>query len=345
MGVRVIRPGCVIALFAAAVLTAATAAAPARAQTAVKFTLDSRIEGPATPFLLAVDQGYFKSEGLDVTIEPAANPGEPITRVAAGSYDIGVGDINTLIRWRDQNPSVPLKAVFIVQNRPAYAIVTRKSRGVAAPKDLEDKKLGAPAADPASAQWPVFAKLNGIELAKVTVLNVGLPVREPMLAAGEVDAITGLSYGAPINLREKSVPVDDIVVLLMTDYGLELYGNAIFVNPKFAAEKPDAVKGFLRAYSKAVKETAADPVNAVLSVIQRNGAGSRDIELERLLIALKLHVLTPEVKANGLGEIDVARFERGLEQLALGYTFKTKLKAADIFDDSFLPPEAERKVE
>ena len=345
MGVGVIRPGGLIAILAAAVVAATAAAAPAHAQTAVKFTLDGRIEGPAAPFLLALDHGYFKAEDLDVTVEPAGNPAEPLARVATGGYDIGVGDINALIRWRDQNPSVPLKAVFIVQNRPSYAIVARKSRGVAEPKDLEGKKLGAPAADPASAQWPIFAKVNGIDAGKVTVLNVGLPVREPMLAAGEVDAITGPSYGAPINLRQKSVPAEDIVVLLMADYGLELYGNAIVVNPKFAAEKPEAVKAFLRAYTKAVKETANDPVNAVLPVIQRNGGGSRDIELERLLIALKQNVLTPEVKANGLGEIDAARFERGLEQLGLGYTFKTKPKAADIFDDSFLPSEEERKVE
>jgi NitT/TauT family transport system substrate-binding protein len=343
MGVRVIRPGGLIVVFAAAALTAAVATAGA--QTAVKLTLDGRIEGPATPFLLALDHGYFKAEELDVTIEPAGNPAEPIARVATGGYDIGVGDINALIRWRDQNPSVPLKAVFIVQNRPAYAIVARKSRGVESPKDLEGKKLGAPAADPASAQWPIFAKVNGIDAGKVTVLNVGLPVREPMLAAGEVDAITGPSYGAPVNLRQKSVPAEDIVVLLMADLGLELYGNAIIVNPKFAAEKPEAVKAFLRAYTKAVKETANDPVNAVLSVIQRNGGASRDVELERLLTTLKLQVLTPEVKANGLGEIDAARFERALEQLALGYSFKTKLKPADIFDDSFLPPEEERKIE
>jgi NitT/TauT family transport system substrate-binding protein len=344
MGVRVTRPSGLMAVFAAAALTAAIAA-PACAQTAVKFTLDGRVEGPATPFLLALDLGYFKAEDLDVTIEPAASPAEAITRVANGGYDIGVADINALIRWRDQNPSIPLKAVFIVQNRPVYAIVTRKSRGVDEPKQLEGKKLGAPAADPASTQWPIFAKVNGIDAGKVTVLNVGIPVREPMLAAGEVDAITGPSYGPSINLRQRSVPAEDIVVMLMADHGLELYGNAILVNPKFAAEKPEAVKAFLRAYTKAVKETAKDPVNAVLSVMQRNGGAIRDIELERLLLALKVHMLTPEVKANGLGEIDAARFERAIEQLALGHTFKTKPKPADIFDDSFLPSEEERKVE
>lgn len=343
MGVSVTRPRG-MQLFSAALmlLLAGTAA---HGETAVKFTLDGRIEGSVAPFLVALDQGYFKQEDLGVSVEPSANPAEPLTRVAAGGFDIGVVDINALIRWRDQNPSVPLKAVFIVHNRPAHAVVSRKSRGVATPKDLEDKKLAAPALEPASAQWPILAKLNGVDAARVTVLNVGIPVREPMLAAGEVDAITGPSYGAPINLREKGVPADDIAVLLMADYGLAAYGHAIFVNPKFLAEKPDAVKGFLRAYTRALKATMRDPAAAIPSIVQRNGDLNKDNELERLQIVLRTHIVTPEVQANGLGEIDGTRFEKAIEQIGLAYAFKSKPKRIDIFDDSFLPPEAERSID
>ena len=49
--------------------------------------------------------------------------------------------------------------------------------------------------------------------------------------------------------------------MLMADYGVNLYGNTIIVNPKFAAEKPDAVKGFLRAFVKGLKDTVKDPVD------------------------------------------------------------------------------------
>ena len=88
---------------------------------------------------------------------------------------------------------VPIKAIFMVYNKPPFSIVARKSRGVTKPKDLEGKKLGAPAPDGAYAQWPIFVKANNIDAAKVTIENVGFPVREPMLAAGQVDAITGFS--------------------------------------------------------------------------------------------------------------------------------------------------------
>src|SRR5262245_35590003 len=88
-------------------------ASPAAAQTPIKFTLDFKFEGPAAPFLVAIDKGYFKAEGLDVTIDSAAGSLEPITRVASGTYDMGFGDINSLIKFRDANPNTPIKSVFI----------------------------------------------------------------------------------------------------------------------------------------------------------------------------------------------------------------------------------------
>jgi NitT/TauT family transport system substrate-binding protein len=327
------------AVAAAAVVSVAGCAF---AQTPVRVTLDSKFEGPSAPFLVGLDKGYYKAEGLDATIDPAAGPLEPITRVASGAYDIGFGDINALIKFRDRNPGAPIKAVFMVYDRPPFAIVTRKSRGVAKPKDLEGKKLGAPATDGAFAQWKIFVTANGIDAGKVDVEDVGIAVREPMLAAGQVDAITGSSFSSYVNLWDRGVPVDDIVVLLMSDYGVNLYGNAIFVGQRFAAAHPEAVKGFLRAFTRGLKDTIRDPDATVDSVIKRNDAAKKEVELERLRMALKDNILTPDVGANGIGAVDMARFDKAIGQLALTYDFKTKPKLSDIFDPSFLPPAADR---
>ncbi|MCF8476149.1 MAG: ABC transporter substrate-binding protein [Pseudolabrys sp.] len=314
------------------------------AETIMKFSLDFKFEGPSAPFLVPLDKGYYKAEGLNVTIDSAAGSLEPITRVASGTYDMGFGDINSLIKFRDANPTVPLKAVFMVYNKPPFAIIGRKSRGVSTPKDLEGKKLGAPAPDGAYAQWPIFVEANGIDASKVTIENVGFPVREPMLAAGQVDAITGFSFSSFINLKDKGVAVDDITVLLMADYGVNLYGNAIIVNPKFAAEHPDAVKGFLRAYLKGLKETVKSPATAVDSVLKRNDIAKKATELERLQMAIRDNIVTPEVKANGYGAIDNARFTKAIDQIGLTYKWKNdKPTPDDVFDTSFLPSAADRK--
>jgi NitT/TauT family transport system substrate-binding protein len=332
-------------------LLLATAAAavllggPATAQTAIKFSLDFKFEGPAAPFLVAIDKGYFKAEGLDVTIDSAAGSLEPINRVASGTYDMGFGDINSLIKFRDANPATPIKAVFMVYNKPAFSIVSRKSRGVEKPKDLEGKVLGAPAPDGAYAQWKIFVQANGIDASKVKIENVGFPVREPMLQNGQVDAITGFSFSSFINLKSMGLPVEDIVVMLMADYGVNLYGNTIIVNPKFAAEKPEAVKGFLRAFVKGLKDTVKDPSTAVDSVIKRNDVAKKPVELERLRMALKDNIVTKEVQSNGYGAVDNDRLTKSIDQIGLTYEFKNKKpSAAEAFDASFLPSAADRKA-
>jgi len=323
----------------------AALAGPAAAQTAVRFSLDSRYEGPTAPFLVALDRGYFKAEGLEVSISASAGLAEPVTRVASGLYDMSVGDINALIRFRDGNQAAPLKAVFMVYDRPPFAVIGRRSRQIAVPKDLEGKTLGAPAADPAFAQWPVFARANAIDPAKVAVETVGFAVREPMLAAGQVDAITGLSFASFVNLKERGVPLGDIVMMLMADYGVELYGDAVIVNPAFVAEKPEAVKGFLRALTRGLKDTAKNPAAAIESVLKRSDGAKKDVELERLAMALRDNIVTPAVKASGLGGVDMERLDRAIDQIAAARGFaRDKPKAADIFDDSFLPPAAERAV-
>jgi NitT/TauT family transport system substrate-binding protein len=117
------------------------------------------------------------------------------------------------------------------------------------------------------------------------------------------------------------------------------------VNPKFAAEKPEAVRGFLRALVRGLKETVKSPETAVDSVLKRNDVATKPVELERLRMAINDNILTNEVKADGYGAVSMDRLAKSVDQIALTYQFKNgKPKAADIFDPSFLPPAADRQV-
>jgi NitT/TauT family transport system substrate-binding protein len=336
-------------LSSAAVALAATALAlgavfPAAAQTDLKFSLDGPGEGPAALFLLPQDKGYFKNVGLDVAVDEAASYIDPITRVAAGSHDMGFADINAVIRYRDQHPSAPLKAVFMVFNKPPFAVVARKSRGILEPRQLEGKKLGASITGSAFAQWALFARLNGIDTAKVSIERIAAAVRAPMLAAAQVDAALGSSFRLYVDLKDRGVEVGDIVLMPMADYGLKLYGNAIIVNSKFAAEKPETVRAFLHAFLTGLKETIRRPQEAVDTILRRDDSAKRDVELERLRMAIRDNIVTAETRAEGLGAVDPLRLAEAIDQLALVQALKAKPAAEDIFDASFLPSAAARRV-
>jgi NitT/TauT family transport system substrate-binding protein len=319
-------------------------AGQATAQTDVKFALDWKFEGPAAPYFVAIDKGYYKAEGLNVTIDTGPGSVAGIARVAAGTYPLGFFDINSLVKFRDQNPDKQVKAVMMVYDRPPFSIVTVARTGINKPKDLEGKVLGAPAADGAFAQWKAFVKENGIDDSKVKIENVGFPVREPMLADGKVDAITGFSFSSYFNLLQKGIPAKDVKVLLMADYGLVLYGNAIMVNPDFAKANPKVVQGFVRATIKGVIDTVQNPEAAIKSVMKRNETADEKIELDRLKMSLRDNFVTPWVRQNGIGGVDNARLAKSIDQIAVTYEFKNRPKAEDIFTSEYLPPASERKL-
>lgn len=312
-------------------------AAPAYAQTDMPFALDWKFEGPAAPYFHALDAGYFADKGLTVTISEGAGSLDAIPKVATGAFPIGFADINSLMRFLDQNPGAPVTAVMMVYDKPPFAVVGRKSLGVSEPADLEGKVLGAPPPDGAWAQFPIFAAETGIDTAAITVEPVGFPTREPMLAEGQVAAITGFSFSSTLNLKRLGVPDDDISVLLMADYGVDLYGNAIIVNTDFAAANPEAVTGFLSAVAMGWKDAIATPDAAITALMARNPAADAALETERLQMSIDDNVLTDFVKANGLGNIDADRMANAIEQTKSVYEFQAEPEATLYFDPSFLP--------
>ena len=323
------------AAFAATVALSGTALA----ETAVPFALDWKFEGPAAPYFVAIDDGYFGEQDLSVEISAGQGSLDAIPKVATGAFPVGFADINSLIKFLDQNPGAPVTAVMMIYDKPPFAVVGRKSLGVEAPKDLEGKVLGAPPPDGAWAQFPIFAAENDLDMSKITVEPVGFPTREPMLAEGKVAAVTGYSFTSTLNVMRLGVAMEDQTVLLMSDYGVSLYGNAILVNTDYAAENPELVKGFVKAVAMGWKDAIADPAAAVKPLMSRNPAADEALEVERLSLSIKDNVLTDWVKANGFGGIDVDRMAKSIEQTKSVYEFVNEPDASLYFDSSYLPEE------
>lgn len=307
------------------------------AETELPFALDWKFEGPSAPYFSAIDNGHFDEQGLSVEIAAGQGSTNTIPKIATGAFPIGFTDINSLIKFVDQNPGAPIIGVMMVYDNPPFAIVGRKSLGVEGPGDLEGIVLGAPPPDGAWRQFPAFALANDIDVDKITVEPVGFDTREPMLAQGNVAAITGYSFSSYLNMVRLGVPEDDLSTILMAEHGLDLYGNVVVVNTDYAGENPDVVKGFVTAVAAGWRDAIADPDAAIASLIERNPAADSDLERRRLLMSIEDNVLTDYVAENGMGRIDAVRFASALEQLALTYEFQNTPDPALYFTDEYLP--------
>ena len=307
------------------------------ADTKIPFTLDWKFEGPSAPFFNAIDKGYFKDVGLDVEISPGKGSLDAIPKVATGSFPLGFADINSLIKFLDQNPGAPVTAIMMIYDKPPFAVIGRKSLGIKSPADLTGSVLGAPPPDGAWAQFPSFAKANGLDMSKIKVEPVGFPTREPMLAEGKVASVTGYSFSSFLNLVRLGVPEDDISTILMADHGLKLYGNAIIVNTDFASSNVKVVKSFLGAVGKGWKDAVSNPSSAIDALVKRNPAADKNLEERRFNLALTGNVMTDYVLKNGMGNIDKARFEAAIAQLSETYKYKTKPNSKLYFTDAYLP--------
>ena len=193
-----------------------------------------------------------------------------MTRVASGSYDMGFADMAALMEFQANNPTAPNKpvAVMMVYNNTPAAVLALKKSGIKSPADLNGKKLGAPVFDAGRKAWPIFAKANSIGTVSWTAMDPTL--RETMLVRGDIDAITGFSFTSLLNIEARGVKAEDVVVLPYPSHGVKLYGNAIIVSEQFLAKNPEAVKAFLRAFTKGTKDVIADPKGG-----DRHGQGAR----------------------------------------------------------------------
>ncbi|MCA1431802.1 ABC transporter substrate-binding protein [Bradyrhizobium sp. BRP20] len=346
-GFKTIALQCLLALaisFAASTVREAIAAESGTPSTAIRFTFDRPIDASMAPFFLAAKDGRFGAEHLNVSFNSASGSPEALARLAKGDSELALVDINELIRFRDKDDAAPVKAVFVLFDRAPYAIVARKSRGIRLLPDLDGKTVGVADGDLSMRLWPALAQQNGIKASHVKFHKISAAVREPILSAGQVDAVAGFSYLSAVNLRDRGVPEADLVVLRYADYGCEAYGFAVVANTAFAAAKPDAVKGFVRALIAGITATAREPARAAEEAASRIDDGDRNLELKRLHAVLADNILTDEVKRNGLGGVEPARLERSIDQIARDFKFRKRPTARDVFDGQFLPPLAERLI-
>ena len=323
----------------------ATTLTAAYAQTTpIKFQLDWRFEGPAALFLTPVAKGYFKDAKLDVVVDAGNGSGGTVTRVASGAYDMGFADLAALMEFHANNPDAPNKpiAIMMVYNDTPASVMALKKSGIKTPADLNGKKLGAPVFDAGRRAFPIFSKANNISGVQWTAMDP--PLRETMLVRGDIDAITGFTFTSLLNLEARGVKAEDVVVLPYPDYGVKLYGNAIIASPKLLKENPAAVKAFLVAFAKGMKDVMANPAAAIADVKARDGIVNVELETRRLKLAIDTVINSPNARAEGFGQINGPRLSLMASQVSDAFNTKSRVNPDVVWNGSYLPTKAELNV-
>lgn len=316
---------------------------PATAETPVKLVMNWKYQGPQAFMLMAEDKGYFREEGLKVTIDQGEGSGAAITKVATGAYDVGFGDINSLITLASKSPGEAPIGVYMMYNTPPFTVAVKADGPIKTPKDLEGKTVGSPANDGALKLFPAFASVAGFDAGKVTLTNMQPNLREQMLTRGQVDGVLG--YVNTILFSAKAAgmkPETDFRFIKFGDYGMDLYSNAVVVSRTFARDHGDAVKGLLRALNRATKDMIADPATSVQAVMKREPLLNEKVEVERTLATLQQEMNHPEIARIGLGDVDPERFKRAIDMVVKANGLDRTPAAAEVFTDAYLPPRAER---
>ncbi len=310
----------------------------------LKFSLAAPFDGSTAPFFLADQQGWYRDAGLNCQFDSSGGSGEAISRVGSGVYDYGIGDINVMMEFNAKNASLAIPDIYMLYYRSPLCVCTLKKSGIVTPKDLEGRKIGAAAADGAYRLFPAFVKVTGVDPTKISWDMVGLQLREAVLARGDVDAVLGFDSTMYFGLVAAGIDPDDIHFIYYSDVGMPFYGNGIVASPKMLASDPDVTRRFVAATARGWQAAIVDPAAAIAALQAKNALIDTDLETKKLQWLIKKQLVTPESKANGLGNVDMTKLAKSISLVASTFDFPSVPKPTDVFDASFLPAQSLRSL-
>jgi NitT/TauT family transport system substrate-binding protein len=331
----------VMACLAAVTITAPAAAEP----TKLRFILDWKAQGPQAWYYVARDKGYFQAEGLDVTIDQGDGSAAAVTKVMTGVYDAGFGDINAVIQNAALRPGEQPIMVYLAYNRAPYALIVKADGPIKTLKDMEGHTLAAPAGSATERMFKPLAIRNGFDASKVKVLNAAPNLIEQLLVNGQAEGIAQFAPTSYMNfLAMKKDPEKDFRWFFYSESGLDLYSNGVLVSQKLLKEKPEAVRGLVKAINKAIMEVAANPDRGIDVLKQVEPLTNAELEKQRLVYTVDQQMRTDEVARIGLGDLDDTRLAAAIKTVSEAYALPRTPALDEVFTRSFLPAKADRTL-
>jgi NitT/TauT family transport system substrate-binding protein len=285
------------ALAAFSLLTAP--AAQAQAPEKFLFALNWFAVGDHAAYWVALEKGYYKDRGLDVTLENSKGSGDSIAKVDTGRADAGLADNAVVIAAVSRGARI--KTVGMIFDTTPLNIFSRKDKPIRTPKDLANATLAAPPGDSQRQVWPAFAKLNGIDPNSVTWVNIEPTAKIAAVAEKRVDAVGDYLTGLPN--YEKAMGQGNVVMMQWGDFGFDMYSMSIMASDKIMKERPKALRAFLEASYLGWRDVMADPKAAV--DIMKKRVPEIDVAYIEANMRLGISLMqTDRYKQNGIGWMD-----------------------------------------
>lgn len=246
-------------------LAAQPTLAPAQELQKISVRMDWVISAYHAPYFAGVANGFYKAEGLDVTIDPGNGSANVAQAIGNGIGQFGMVDGGTMMQLIAKG--LPVKSVMgIYQRNPIGAIYNAKS-GIRQPKDIEGKTLVVTHGDAPSALLPAFIKATGIDTTKVNIIGTDAASKNAAVISGKADAAVTFSFLAIPLMEAAGLTVG---TLDFADHGVNVPGLTLIASTAFIEKNPDLVRKFVRATAKAFEWSVANPAKAVDILIAAN---------------------------------------------------------------------------
>ncbi|WP_424138489.1 ABC transporter substrate-binding protein [Roseomonas chloroacetimidivorans] len=307
----------------ALLLTTCFLSAQARAE-AVTFITDFGFNGRHSYFFVAQQKGFYREEGLEVSILRGQGSADAIRKVAAGTATFGFADAGSLVLAR-ANDGIPVRLFSIVYASPPQAIFSLAERGITSPHALEGRTIADTASSAMRLMFPAYARAAGIDASKVTWVTADGAALASMLAAGRVDAIGQFTVGEPL-LAAVTAP-RPLARLAYGDAGLRYYGNGLVATEQTIATRPDLVRAFARATLRGLRYSMENPAEAGAIMNAQN----RQVTAEVAAAETRLVGELAEVPGRPLGAIDPAAIQATIEVVTGAFSLRQPVRAEELF--------------
>jgi len=271
----------IIRLILAAAL--AVSASLAAAQEAVSLRLNWYLGGLHVPFYYGKDMGFFKQEGIDLTINEGRGSGNTVQVVAAGSDTFGMADSSSLITTASKGADV--KSVMSLLNSTGFSVVSLASTGIKTPKDLEGKSFAVSPGDPLGQLFRALAAHNKLDMDKIRFVQVDPAAKVVAVLEKKVDALLGGADDQYFLIKYKGqVPA----ALRYADHGANIVGMTILTTGNTIKNKPDLVRRFVKASVRSWEEAKKNPNAAVDSAMKVKPDLNRQSTMDQMMVDFEL---------------------------------------------------------